>query len=381
MDFAFTDEQRALAEKVRAFAAEHIAPGAARNDREGTFPPGFFRELGRAGLTGLCVPETHGGRGLGAVEAGIAVEELAKAEATACYPVLNAALIGGIIDRNGTAGQKARWLPPVASGEAVVALVLTEPEHGTDAAAIGLRAERDGDGWSLTGTKTSIMLGAHATHGLVFARTSDDGARGVTAFFLPLDHPRVRRERLSDLGARAGGRATIEFDHCPASADDVVGEVGEGFVGVMRGFDHSRALIAILAVASANAALADAMDFARERTTFGVPIGKHQGVAFPLVEHATRVHAARLLAYEALWRKDSGLDHRTEANMAKWWAPRVGVEAAHQALLTFGHRGWHEDNPAGRRLRDAVGQEIADGTENATKLVVARQLLGREYAP
>ncbi|MEV6908141.1 acyl-CoA dehydrogenase family protein [Amycolatopsis sp. NPDC051071] len=381
MDFAFTDEQRALAEKVRAFAAERVAPAAARNDREETFPPGFFEELGRAGLTGLGVPEAHGGRGLGAVDVGIAVEELAKAEATACYPVLNAALIGGIIDRNGTDGQKAKWLPPVASGESVVALVLTEPEHGTDAAAIGLRAEPDGDGWALTGTKTSIMLGAHATHGLVFARTSDDGARGVTAFYLALDHPKVRRERLSDLGARAGGRATIEFDHYPAGKDDVVGEVGEGFVGVMRGFDHSRALIAILAVASADAALADAMVFARERTSFGVPIGKHQGVAFPLVEHATRVRAARLLAYEALWRKDSGLDHRTEANMAKWWAPRVGVEAAHQALLTFGHRGWNEDNPAARRLRDAVGQEIADGTENATKLVVARQLLGREYAP
>ncbi|WP_410660617.1 acyl-CoA dehydrogenase family protein [Amycolatopsis sp. lyj-112] len=381
MDFAFTDEQRALAEKVRAFAAERVAPGAAHNDREETFPPGFFEELGRAGLTGLCVPESHGGRGLGAVEAGIAVEELAKAEATACYPVLNAALIGGIIDRNGTTGQKEQWLPPVAAGESVVALVLTEPEHGTDAAAIGLRAEPDGDGWALTGTKTSIMLGAHATHGLVFARTSDDGARGVTAFYLALDHPKVRRERFSDLGARAGGRATIEFDHYPASKDDVVGEVGEGFVGVMRGFDHSRALIAILAVASADAALADALAFARERTSFGVPIGKHQGVAFPLVEHATRVRAARLLAYEALWRKDSGLDHRTEANMAKWWAPRVGVEAAHQALLTFGHRGWSEDNPAARRLRDAVGQEIADGTENATKLVVARQLLGREYAP
>lgn len=381
MDFAFTDGQQALAEKVRTFAVQHIASGAARNDRERTFPPGFFGELGRAGLTGLCVPEEYGGRGLGAVEVGVAVEELAKAEATACYPVLNAALIGGIIDRNGTAAQKAKWLPPVASGDSVVALVLTEPEHGTDAAAIGLRAESDGDGWTLTGTKTSIMLGAHATHGLVFARTSDDGARGVTAFYVGLDHPRVRREALTDLGARAGGRATIEFDRYPAGRDDVVGEVGEGFVGVMRGFDHSRALIAILAVASADAALTDALAFARERTTFGVPIGKHQGVAFPLVEHATRVHAARLLAYEALWRKDAGLDHRTEANMAKWWAPRVGVEAAHQALLTFGHRGWDESNPAGRRLRDAVGQEIADGTENATKLVVARQLLGREYAP
>ncbi|GGP67910.1 acyl-CoA dehydrogenase family protein [Saccharothrix coeruleofusca] len=381
MDFGFTDEQRALARKVRDFAEERIAPGAARNDREGTFPPGFFTELGRAGLTGLGIPERHGGRGLGAVEVGIAVEELAKAEVTACYPVLNAALIGGIIDRNGTEEQKAAWLPAVAAGEAVVALVLTEPEHGTDAAAIELRAERDGDGWALTGTKTSIMLGAHATHGLVFARTGEGGARGVTAFYVPLEREGVRRERLPDLGARAGGRATIVFDRCAVRADEVVGEVGEGFVGVMRGFDHSRALIAVMAAASAQAALDEAMAFARERTAFGQPIGRHQGVAFPLVEHATRVRAARLLAYEALWRKDAGLDHRVEANMAKWWAPRVGVEATHQALLTFGHRGWHDEHPISRRMRDAIGPEIADGTENATKLVVARQLLGREHAP
>jgi cyclohexanecarboxyl-CoA dehydrogenase len=381
MDFSFTEEQQALANKVRAFADDTIARHAALDDRERTFWSGFFAELGRAGLTGLAIAEEHGGSGLGAVEVGIAVEQLARAEAAACYPVLNAALIGGIIGRSGTPEQQARWLPEVAAGDAVVALVLTEPEHGTDAAAIELRAHRDGDGWLLTGTKTSIMLGMHATHGLVFARTGDEGARGVTAFYLPLNREGITRERLDDLGVRAGGRATLRFTDVRAADDEVVGGVGEGFGGVMRGFDHSRALIAVLAVANAQAALDDAFEYARERVSFGQVIGKHQGVAFPLVEHATRVHAARLLAFEALWRADAGLDHRTEANMAKWWAPRVGVEAAHQALLTLGHRGWNDDHPVSRRVRDAIGQEIADGTENATKLVVARKLLGREHAP
>ena len=381
MDFSFTEEQRALSEKVRAFAEDTVARHAALDDRERTFWSGFFAELGRAGLTGLMIAEELGGSGLGAVEAGIAVEQLARVEATACYPVVNAALIGGIIGRSGTTTQRADWLPAVAAGDAVVALVLTEPDHGTDAAAIELSARRDGDGWVLDGTKTSIMLGMHATHGLVFARTGDDGARGVTAFYLPLNRDGITRERLDDLGVRAGGRATLRFDGVRASDGEIVGGVGEGFGGVMRGFDHSRALIALLAVANAQAALDDALEYARERESFGQVIGKHQGVAFPLVEHATRLHAARLLAFEALWRADSGLDHRTEANMAKWWACRVGVEAAHQALLTLGHRGWHDDHPASRRVRDAIGQEIADGTENATKLVVARKLLGREYAP
>jgi cyclohexanecarboxyl-CoA dehydrogenase len=149
----------------------------------------------------------------------------------------------------------------------------------------------------------------------------------------------------------------------------------------MRGFDYSRALIAVMALSSAEVSLGEAMEFARTRESFGAPLGKNQGVAFPLAEHATYLKAARLLAFEALWRKDAGLDHRMESNMAKWWAPKLGTDATQQALLTFGHRGWSIDNPIGRRLRDSIGPQIADGTENATKLVVARQLLGRQYAP
>jgi cyclohexanecarboxyl-CoA dehydrogenase len=381
MDFALTDEQQALADKVRAFVADKITPAAAENDRTEGFSASTFADLAGAGLFGLSVPEHYGGGGQGATSVGVALEQLAKGELAACYPVLNAALIAGIIDRNCAREQRDRWLPAIAAGKSIVALCLTEPEHGTDAGGIELRAEPDGDGWRLSGTKTSIMLGDYATHGLVFARTSEDRARGITAFYVPLDRPEVTRERLHDLGHRSGGRATLEFDACPAGVDEMVGEIGGGFAGVMRGFDYSRALIAVMALSSAEVSLDEAMEFARTRESFGAPLGKHQGVAFPLAEHATYLKAARLLAFEALWRKDAGLDHRVESNMAKWWAPKLGTDATQQALLTFGHRGWSTDNPIGRRLRDSIGPQIADGTENATKLVVARQLLGRQYAP
>ncbi|HEV2783353.1 MAG TPA: acyl-CoA dehydrogenase family protein [Actinophytocola sp.] len=381
MEFQFSDEQQALAEKVRGFVADQVAPAAREHDRTGRFPPSMVGELARAGLFGLGIGHEHGGSGQGAVAVGIAIEELAKVDLTASLLVLNAALIGGIIERTGTERQRADWLPPIAAGEAVVALCLTEPDHGTDAAAIELRADADGSRWLLNGTKTSIMLGAFATHGLVFARTGGPGASGITAFYTRLQRPEVHREPLQDLGLRAGGRATLRFAVCPVWPGDIVGSLGTGFAGVMRGFDYSRALIALMAVAAAGVSLEEAMEYARRRITFGVPLGRHQGVAFPLVEHATRVRAARLLAYEALWRKDMGLDHRTEANMAKWWAPRVGVDAIQQALLTLGHRGWSTAEPIERRLRDAIGLQIADGTENATKLAVARRLLGREYAP
>ncbi|MFJ9418681.1 acyl-CoA dehydrogenase family protein [Streptomyces sp. NPDC101227] len=381
MDFEFTDDQKALRERVRRFAVERIAPDYQENDRRGSYPPGLLKDMAAQGLFSLRVPVAYGGQGLDAVSTGIVLEELAKADQSVCYPVLNAALIAGVLTANGTEEQLARWLPPIARGESVVALCLTEPGHGTDAAGIELPAAPEGDGWRLTGHKTSIMIGSYATHGLVFARTGESGARGVTAFFTPLEEGRVTRTQLSDLGCRSAGRAALEFDDLLVGPEDVVGGPGLGFVQVMRGFDYSRALIALMAVGAAGTAMDHAFAHARERVAFGRPIGTRQGVAFPLVEQATYLHGARLLAYEALWRNDVGKDHRVEANMAKWWAPKAAVEAAHQALLTLGHFGWSEDLPMAHRLRDVIGLQLADGTENATKLVVARQLLGREYAP
>lgn len=381
MDFEFSPAQRELAERVRAFTAERIAPGAAGRDRRGGYEPELLPAMAAAGLFGLRIDTRHGGAGLDAVSTGAALEELAAGDVSVCYPVLNAALIGGVLAANATREQQDRWLPAVAAGEATVALVLTEPEHGTDAARIAMRAEPDGDGWRLTGEKTSIMIGSYATHGLVFARTGEPGAAGITAFYLPLDHPRVKRQALDDLGCRSAGRARLLFDAVPATPADVVGGPGLGFVQVMRGFDYSRALIALMGLAAAGASLREAADRAGAREAFGQPVGRFQGVSFPLVEHATLVHAARLLCFEALWRNDAGLAHRVEANMAKWWAPRVAVDACNQALVTFGHLGYGEDLPLAKRLRDVIGLQIADGTENATKLVVARQLLGRGHAP
>lgn len=381
MNFDFDAEQEAFRKSVRALAAEHVAPARRDADREARYRPGVLDALADNGLFALRIPARFGGRELDAVTTGIAVEELARADLSVCYPVLNAALIGGVLAANATSDQLDRWLPPIARGEHLVALCLTEPGHGTDAANIELRAEPDGDGWVLTGDKTSIMIGAYATHGLVFARTGGPGARGVTAFYTPLDDAHVTRTQLADLGSRAGGRSHLRFDGLRVGPETVVGGEGLGFVQVMRGFDYSRALICLMAVGAAGASLDDSFAHAKDREAFGRPLGAFQAVAFPLVEHATFLHAARLLAYEALWRNDAGLDHRVEANMAKWWAPKAAMEAAHQALLTLGHLGCTEDHAVAQRLRDVIGLQLADGTANATKLVVARQLLGREHAP
>ncbi|WP_031464577.1 acyl-CoA dehydrogenase family protein, partial [Sciscionella sediminilitoris] len=240
---------------------------------------------------------------------------------------------------------------------------------------------REPGGWRLHGEKTSITLGSYASTGIVLARTGEPGARGVSAFYVDLDERYVTRSVFADLGGRAIGRAALHFDGLPVTEDRLIGEQGQGFASVMRGFDYSRAIIGLACLGAAQASLTDTVYWVRQREAFGGPIGRFQGVAFPLAEHATYLRGARHVCYEALWRKDSGLEHGSEAAMAKFWAPKLATEVIHQCLLTFGHLAYSEDSPLGQRLRDVIGLEIGDGTAQVAKLVIARQLLGREFAP
>ncbi|MGW4533984.1 acyl-CoA dehydrogenase family protein [Nocardia sp. NPDC004340] len=367
--------------QAREFAERVLEPHTRDHDRTGRLHASVLPELGRAGFLGLGIDTEFGGAGASSATVGAILEVLARVDMSPCYAVLNCALVGSILAENGSPEQRSRWLPSIAAGRVVPALCLTEEDAGTDAAAISFRAERVGEGWVLTGRKTSIMLAGYATHALVLARTGEPGARGVSAFFVDLSAGEVRREVFEDLGCRAGGRGSLEFVRFEAGAAELVGAENRGFVEVMRGFGYSRALICMMAVGAAQAALDAAVNYARERIAFGKPISAHQGVAFPLVDAQTTVAAARLLTMDALDRRDSGRDYTAATNMAKAWVPRVCFEAAHRALLTCGHRGWNSAADFERRLRDLVGPEIADGTENAARLVVARQLFGRSFAP
>jgi cyclohexanecarboxyl-CoA dehydrogenase len=381
MHYAFSDDQEAFRRELAAFAGRHLAPHYRSDDRAGRMRPTLPKEMAAVGLTGMRVPERFGGQEADAVTTGMAAEEISRADVNACYVLLVAALNADILVHSAREDQLARWLPPIADGSALSALLLTEPEHGSDAANLSLRAVPEGDGWRLAGEKTSISMGMLADTGVVFARTGGEGARGISAFYVHLNDERVARTALDDHGGRAVGRASLHFDGLPVGRDDLIGEEGAGFVSVMQGFDYSRAVIGLMCVGVAQAALDDALEYARTREAFGGPIGRNQGVAFPLVEQATRLAGARHICYEALWRKDQGLEHSVAANMAKWFAPKTAGEAVHQALLTFGYAGWGSDSPQGQRLRDVMAFEIADGTAQVAKLVVARHLLGRSFAP
>lgn len=380
MDFTFDSDTLALSAAVADFARDRLAPHYQADDRAGRMRPGLRAEMAAVGLLGLAVPESYGGQGATAVATGVAIEQVARADFNASYLVLLTVLNAEVIAGTVPAERESAWLGEIASGRALPCLALTEPAHGSDAAHVELRAERVGDGWLLNGEKTSVSLGMYADTAVVFARTGGDGAAGVSAFYVDLDE-RVSRSPFTDLGSHAIGRASLHFDDVVVPAERLLGEEGQGFRYVMRGFDYSRALIGLMCLGAAQASVDEALAWAGQREAFGVPIGRFQGVAFPLVEHATYLRAARLLCYEALALRDAGADAGVPANMAKWWAPAAAVAAAHQALLTFGQLGYSEELPLAQRLRDIIGLEIGDGTAQIAKLVVARRLLGRAAAP
>jgi cyclohexanecarboxyl-CoA dehydrogenase len=381
VNFELNEEQQAFAQSVRAFARRQLAARYMQDDARGDLDSRTLGEVAAMGLTGLRIPERYGGQEADAVSTGIAAEEVAAVDFNAAYLLLIPMLVAEVLTVAASERQQSELLPAIADGSVLPCFCLTEPEHGSDAAQLRVRAQREDIGWRLSGEKTSVSLGMAAQTAIVFARTSERGARGISAFYVDLDDHRVQRSPFKDLGSRAIGRATIHFDDVQVPAERLIGVEGEGFIRCMQGFEFSRAIIGLMCLACASAALEEALEHARNRQAFGKPIGVHQGVSFPLVEAATLIKGARWVCYEALWRRDAGLPHRVEANMAKWWAPKVAVDVAHQALLTLGHAGYSEELPAGQRIRDLIGLEIGDGTAQIAKLVVARELLGRQFAP
>jgi cyclohexanecarboxyl-CoA dehydrogenase len=382
MDLAFSPEQDELVRTLRQFARRELAPHSAQWDRTGEFPWEAWRRMGELGLLGLRIPAAYGGQEADFLTFGIAMEEIGRGDFSCTYGIQLAGLAGEILGRSGSDAIKTRWLPPTASGEAVVALALTEPGAGSDAANLACRAERDGDGYVITGEKSGISLGMAAQAAIVFARTDPVGrARGVTAFLVPLDRPGVSRSPLRDMGTRAIGRAVLAFDQVRLPASHRLGEEGTGFYQVMQGFDYNRIGIALACLGVAQQSVEETMVYVKERRAFGRALARFEGVSFAIAEAATHLEACRWLCYRALWLADQGRPHTKESAMTKWWGPRLAVDTIHQCLLLHGHYGYTDELPFEQRMRDVIGLEIGDGAAEVMKMVVARELMGRESLP
>jgi cyclohexanecarboxyl-CoA dehydrogenase len=378
MDFAFNPEQQLLRQTLADFAARELAPHYLARDNDADLPREIVRKLGDLGLCAPMVETNHGGQALDYVALGIAHEEIARADFNAAYVLLLSALVGAIVAAHGNEDQKTAILPAICRGEVVPALGVTEPGGGSDAAHVKLAARRDGDGYVLDGEKTSISFASWADTALVMVRTgtADQGAHGVSAFYVDLKSPGVSRNRFKDLGSRAIGRGQIFFDGVRVPAAARIGSEGKGFVQVMQGFDFSRSLIGLMCIGAAQQSVDETCKYVVDRQAFGGSLARFEGVSFPLAEAAVKLRAARLLCYEALWLKDRGEPHGWVAAGAKWWAPELAAQVLHQCVLLHGHLGFSMDLPHQQRMRDVIGLEIGDGTAQIMKLLVARALLG-----
>ncbi len=374
-----TDDQISLRDVARRFSREVLLPSYQKREAAGFMDRDLIREMGNLGLIGADLPEEFGGMGLSSVTTGIIAEELAYGDFNISAVPVGASLLGAIIMRSAPRELAAEWVPRMISGEAIVGICVTEPSAGSDAANLTVRAKLDGDFYVLNGEKTSITFADCADAFLVFARTGkpEEGARGVSAIFVPASTPGVSRTRFDDVGSRIIGRGSVFFDDVRVPINHRLAEEGQGFSQVMMGFDYSRALIGLQCIAAAQASLDEAWEYTTQREAFGGPIAQFQGVTFPLVESETQIAAARQLCYHALALRDAKQPHTAEAAMCKWFCPRTAFDVIHQCLLTFGHYGWSKDLPHQQRLRDVMGLEIGDGTAGVMKMIIARERVGR----
>ena len=374
-----TDDQRALQETARRFSRGRLLPLYQKREESGVLDRALMREMGSLGLIGVELPEHLGGMGLDAVTTGIIAEELAYGDFNISLIPVGTSLNAAILIKNAQPELVQAWVPRMARGEALVAICLTEPRGGSDAANLQLRARRDGDHYVINGEKTSITFADRADAYIVFARTGtpESGAKGVTAFFIPGSLPGIQRTCFNDVGSAIAGRGSVFFDDVRVPLDHRLGDEGKGFTQVMQGFDYSRALIGLQCVGAAQASLDEAWAYSKDREAFGRPIAQFQGVTFPLVEGESHIMAIRQLCFHALALRDAGQPHTAEAAMCKWMGPKTAFDVIHQCLLTFGHYGWSKDLPHQQRMRDVMGLEIGDGTAGVMKSIIAREKVGK----
>ena len=382
MDFALTDADRAVQEASRAFAEEHLAPKAREHDESGTFDRSRVPLMGAAGLLGGPIGEDVGGAGWTHLQWALALIELGRVDSSwRGFATVQTCLCGMLLDRYGTKGQREEWLPELTSGREVFAYALTEPEAGTDVASLQTVARPDCDGYLISGTKHWITNGGVADKILVFANADPDAGRaGITCFLVDGDSRGLERRPVEgvDLGHRASDHAVLEFDDVRVSSANVVGGYGKGYEVAMGGLLDGRLGVAAGAVGIQQAAVDASLSWARERRQFGRRIGDFQLVQSDLTEMYAALESSRLLTMKAAYERDQGIDNARSVSVAKWAACEAAVRSADQAVLLHGARGYSSAWPVERLLRDAKGLQIYEGTAHIQRIIVARDLLGKD---
>jgi len=382
--YPLSDEHKMIRDAARDFAQKEIAPVAAKFDESGEFPYDNIKKMGALGFMGIEVPEAYGGAGMDALSYVLAMEEISKVDAahSVIMSVNNSLYCHGIM-QFGTEEQKKKYITPIASGQAIGAYSLTEPQSGSDAGTMKSRATRDGDSYVLNGRKSWVTSGPVADYFVVFMMTDPEKKqKGVSAFWVDGKSKGLTRgKKEPKMGIRASATSELIFEDCRIPAENLLGKEGDGFKIAMTVLDAGRIGIATQALGIAEAAYEAARQYANDRQAFGQSIGAFQGTGFKLADMKTRIEAARLLIYNAAITKDkakeSGGRYSLEASMAKLFASETAMYVTHAALQIHGGMGYSKELPIERYFRDAKITEIYEGTSEIQRLVISRLELGK----
>ncbi|HEX4887748.1 MAG TPA: acyl-CoA dehydrogenase [Luteibaculaceae bacterium] len=378
MNATATENQTMISQMVRDFAEKEIRPYVMEWDESQTFPVEVFKKMGELGLMGMVVPQEYGGSGLGYFEYVTAIKELgAVCGSVALSMAAHNSLCTGHILAFGNESQKAKWLPKLATAEWIGAWGLTEANTGSDAMRMRTTAVQDGDYWVINGAKNWITHGITGNIAVVLVRTGELlDSHGITAFVIERGTPGFHAgKKENKLGMRASETAEMIFENCRVHKDNILGEVGEGFIQAMKVLDGGRISIAALSLGIATGAYRAAVQYSKEREQFGQPISHFQGIAFKIADMATKIEAAELLTMHAADLKNRGEKLTKEGAMAKYYASEVCVEVATDAVQIFGGYGYTKDYPVEKFYRDSKLCTIGEGTSEIQKLVISREIL------
>ena len=380
MDFSFSENQEMIRDSVRKYAEAELLPHYQRWDRTGEWlTQDFMDKLVNMGLLRLRLPEKYGGQGYSFVDCGIVCEEIGRCDHQIRYIISNAIHLGEMASSMHPDLQD-EWIPRIANGE-MMSLAFTEPRGGADAGNIATKAVKDGDHYILNGEKTSITFTGVSKVVFVSARTGKPGPRGLSFFLVPTDTPGLSTTNFERMGQKLDRGGSMFFDDVRIPARNMIGKENEGFIWAMTIIGYNRNFVPLACIGAAQKSLDETIEYLKTRQIMGRSASKWQGVANELATEATKLEAARMLCYRALSLKDKGLRHDAESSMAKWWGVKAANEVLYTCMRLNGHYGWAKDLPHEQRLRDCLGMESADGPREVHLGIIARDLLGKEFAP
>jgi cyclohexanecarboxyl-CoA dehydrogenase len=376
-----TQTQQLFRNSIRSLVKKEIKPRVRDLGEQNEIVRDLWEKICAIGVLESNAVGECGGRSDDATLLGIAAEEIARGDVSlAATLVPNASFC--VLMQSGNKHLQDQWLPPVIRGGKLSCIAVTEPECGTDVAAMETTAVRDAEDYLLNGKKAAVGWGMQADVAAVFAKTDPlKGIKGISCFLLPLHLPGIVKTPIPDMGQKASTRANWVLENVRVPKHFLVGREGEGFALFKEELHLNRILVALISIGAAESVLDQTIAYAKKRIAFGRPIAKFEGVSFKVVECATLLSAAKALCYRALWLKDRGSKYTKESAMCKWWATQVAVDVIHEALLLHGHYGYSVDAGIEQRLRDVIGNQLADGSPEGMKLTLVRELFGKDFLP